>query len=260
VGPPSAVSATQTTSSGSNMTNNPLGSELSTGAKAGIGVGSAARAAAIAVLAFALWQRSRRHKDPPSLGDAVSTQPYLTTDIEKYPSHPMEMAAVGAAGMAAASARDRPYVSYSGTGVTPLEPSSPTSSMQNTGRSPSLANYQQPYAAPTAYPGYPAYVPPPSDTYGTSPSPPPAAYDSRALSPPGYAAGYPQGMAEMVGANMSYAQGPAQDLHPNENYDAHEISAAQHYPAHELPANLQLMICNFNQTDLYRNELDTSMG
>jgi hypothetical protein len=208
-----------------NTNNNPPNTGLSTGAKAGIGVGSVVGATAIAALVFfILWRRSRKNQDESDPVGVSSIQPELRVDPTTYYDPPKELASVGAAGVAA-SPHGLNRFSNSGVGIPTVEPVSPTSSnMQNAGQWSPPADYQQQHMAQTASQHYPAHTPPPGYAYNHSPSPPPAAHNPGASIPPGFAGGYPRGVAEMGGPN-AVSQGN------------HGIPVEQQEQAHEMPTN-----------------------
>jgi hypothetical protein len=219
-------SGTAASASGS-RSNTPISSPvianggLSTGAKAGIGIGAVLGAAAIAALIFFIiwWRRSKKDKDTTNPGPAGSNQTDMYVDPgATFYGPAKELPAVGVARVAAH------HVSQPSTGANTVQLVNPTSTnadLRNTGQWEQHTEYQQPQQA---YQGYPAYTPPPGYSYGAS-SPPPQGHDPRAASPQSLQHGYPQNMAEMQGHN-TMGQGQDGNYLP-QHPQAHEMSANQ---------------------------------
>jgi hypothetical protein len=209
---------------GGNVTSH---SELSTGAKAGIGIGAVLGAAAIAALIFFViwWRRSKKDQDgTTNPGPAGSNQPdmYVNPAATFY-GPAKELAGVGVTSVAAHHT-SQPSTAAN-TVVEPVSPTSTNANLRNTGQWQQPTEYQQPQQA---YQGYPAYAPPPGYGYG-APSPPPQGHDPRAASPQSFQGGYPQNVAEMQGQNtMGQAQYGNYPQHPQ----PHEMPA--HQPNHPI--------------------------
>lgn len=150
---------------------------LSSGAKAGIGIGAVLGAAAIsALIIFILWwRRSKKYQDTSNPGPAGSNQPVAHVDSTTKFYGPMELA----------------------TGVATNHLSSANPNSRNTAEWQQATEYQQPQQT---YPSYSASNSPPGYGYGL-PSPSPTAHDSRATSPQSFQGGYPQNVVEMQGQN-----------------------------------------------------------
>jgi hypothetical protein len=209
---------------GGNVTSH---SELSTGAKAGIGIGAALGAVAIAALIFFIiwWRHSKKDQDgTTNPGPAGSNQPDMYVDpAATFYGPAKELAGVGVTGVAAHHVSQPSTVAN--TVVEPVSPTSTNANLRNTGQWQQATEYQQPQQA---YQGYPAYTPPPGYGYG-APSPPPQGHDPRAASPQSFQGGYPQNMAEMQGQNtMVQVQYGNYPQHPQ----AHEMPA--HQPNHQI--------------------------
>jgi hypothetical protein len=200
---------------------------LSTGAKAGIGIGAVLGAVAIAALIFFIiwWRRSKKDQDPTTNpGPAGSNQPDMYVDpAATFYGPAKELAGVGVTGVAAHHT-SQPSTAAN-TVVEPVSPTSANAYLRNTGQWQQPTEYQQPQQA---YQGYPAHNPPPGYGYG-APSPPPQGHDPRAASPQSFQGGYPQNMAEMQGQNtMAQGQYGNYQQHPQ----AHEMAA--HQPNHPI--------------------------